>query len=182
MSKKISLTNRDPIIESQRWLCVSYLYPTMADGSKTNGFIKFRGAFSTMDEAKEHCQKLQKEDPDHDIYVTENFSWLPCRPPSNTDNIEEIYGNEELNDLIRANKENQLQAKKAMEEKIMNDKLKVKEEHNIDVDHDFKEPNESTNQPGPIGDLPTQEQLNSPKVNLSPSLSHEDSKKFKTQE
>jgi len=70
--------------------------------------LKIRGAYSTKEEADMRAKKLQKADPDHNIYVGQVGKWLPWDPkPSEVG--EQEYAEEQLNTLMKKYKENEEQ-------------------------------------------------------------------------
>jgi len=70
--------------------------------------LKIRGAYSTKEEADMRAKKLQKSDPDHNIYVGQVGKWLPWDPkPSEVG--EQEYAEEQLNTLMKKYKENEEQ-------------------------------------------------------------------------
>lgn len=106
-TKNIDYLDEDPIIESQKWICVSFLSPEAVKNCKLSGF-KFRGAFATRQEAEAHAKEIQEKlDPDFHIYVGEGFKWLPWnQDPETVENQE--YHEKELNELMKTTKENLL--------------------------------------------------------------------------
>lgn len=115
--KKIIYLDADPIIESQKYICISFLSPKNVKNFKAikgceDGALKFRGAFPTFEEAKDHAKELQEKlDPDFHIFVGEGFKWIPMNPDPETLEDQEYY-EKELNELMKAQKENILQQKK----------------------------------------------------------------------
>lgn len=70
--------------------------------------LKIRGAYSTKEEADIRAKKLQKADPDHNIYVGQVGKWLPWDPkPSEIG--EQEYAEDQLNTLMKKYKENEEQ-------------------------------------------------------------------------
>jgi hypothetical protein len=68
--------------------------------------LKIRGAYSTREEADMRAKKLQKADPDHNIFVGQVGKWLPWDPaPSQIPDQE--YAEEQLNTLMKKYKENE---------------------------------------------------------------------------
>jgi hypothetical protein len=68
--------------------------------------MKVRGSYSTQEEATARAKKLQRNDPIHNIFVAEVGKWLAWDPnPSQVANQE--YQEEQLNDLMKAYKENE---------------------------------------------------------------------------
>ena len=70
--------------------------------------LKIRGAYSTKEEADMRAKKLQKSDPDHNIYVGQVGKWLPWDPKP-SDVGEQEYAEEQLNTLMKKYKENEEQ-------------------------------------------------------------------------
>jgi DNA repair exonuclease SbcCD ATPase subunit len=105
--KKIDYLDEDPAIRGQEWICVSFLSPEGVKNCNIRGF-KFRGAFGTRLEAEAHAKQIQEKlDPDFHIYVGEGFKWLPWdQDPETVENQE--YHEKELNELMKASKENLL--------------------------------------------------------------------------
>lgn len=129
--KKIDYLDEDPAIESQKWICVSFLSPEAVKNCKLRGF-KFRGAFATRQEAEAHAKEIQEKlDPDFHIYVGEGFKWLPWdQDPETVENQE--YHEKELNELMKATKENLL-LKKQHENERKKQKIQAAMEENIAV-------------------------------------------------
>jgi hypothetical protein len=74
--------------------------------------IKFRGAFSTYDEACKHAEKLRSVDPYHNIYVMESGKWCPFLVEDNDKYVKQTeHGNEQLNNMMKKYMENQEKAK-----------------------------------------------------------------------
>jgi hypothetical protein len=94
---------------------------------KSNIFaVKIRGAFASKEAAEAHAGRLMKLDPSFDVWVVDMYSWLPLPPPSNTDNMDVIYQEQYLNDLVKGYKENQELAKQQFyerKEKVLKDGL-----------------------------------------------------------
>ena len=68
--------------------------------------LKIRGTYSTKEEAVSRSKKLQRLDPNHNIFVGEVGKWLPWDPePSHVK--EQEYAEEELNTLMKKYKENE---------------------------------------------------------------------------
>lgn len=70
--------------------------------------LKIRGAYGAKEEAESRAKKLQKADPDHNIYVGQVGKWLPWDPnPSSIADHE--YAEDQLNTLMKKYKENEEQ-------------------------------------------------------------------------
>ena len=68
--------------------------------------LKIRGSYGQKEEAESRAKKLQKMDPDHNIYVGQVGKWLPWDPaPSAIP--EQEYAEEQLNTLMKKYKENE---------------------------------------------------------------------------
>lgn len=129
--KKIDYLDEDPAIDSQKWICVSFLSPEAVKNCKLRGF-KFRGAFGTRQEAEAHAKEIQEKlDPDFHIYVGEGFKWLPWdQDPETVENQE--YHEKELNELMKATKENLL-LKKQHENERKKQKIQAALDKNTNV-------------------------------------------------
>ena len=124
--KVIDYLDEDRTIPGQEFVCVSFLSPEGIKNCTIRG-VKFRGAFHTLEEAQAHAKRLHSLDEDFHIYVGEGFKWLPWEPdPSKVK--DEVFHNEELNELARAHKENQVKAKDEHELRIKREKERMKEE------------------------------------------------------
>jgi hypothetical protein len=136
--KDIDYLDDDPVIHGQEWICVSFLSPEGIKNCKMRG-LKFRGAFSTREEAENHAKMIQEKlDPDFHIFVGEGFKWLPWNPePDSVENQE--YYEKELNDLMKSTKENlylkkqhENERKKKFMEQAMENKQKLTEQQRAD--------------------------------------------------
>lgn len=68
--------------------------------------LKIRGTYSSKEEAVARSKKLQRLDPNHNIFVGEVGKWLPWDPePSQV--AEQEYAEEKLNTLMKKYKENE---------------------------------------------------------------------------
>jgi hypothetical protein len=78
---------------------------------KANGFrstlhgLKVRGVYSTQEQAAARAKALNKKDPAFDIYVAELGAWLPWDFDS-SEIEDQDYGNDQLNKLMQAYREN----------------------------------------------------------------------------
>jgi hypothetical protein len=74
--------------------------------------LKFRGAFSTYNEACDHCKKLNTVDPYHNVYVMEANKWCAFMVDDNDKYVKQTeYANDQLNDMMKKYVENQEKAK-----------------------------------------------------------------------
>ena len=107
----------DPIsVPNQSFTLISVVSPSSNQKSDKIG-LKIRGSFGSQEAADKHAKKLQKLDPMFDIYVVETGAWLLLPPP--TDDIEQVYGEKFLNELITEHKDNQIEAKAHFEQRKM---------------------------------------------------------------
>lgn len=78
---------------------------------KANGFrstlhgLKIRGVYPTQEQAAARAKALNKKDPAFDIYVAEMGAWLPWDFDS-SEIEDQDYGNDQLNKLMQAYREN----------------------------------------------------------------------------
>ena len=113
--KKIDYLDEDTPISTQKWVCISFLSPEGIRNCKVRG-LKFRGSYSTKEEANERASYLQKVDPDFHVFVGEIGKWLPWDPDPNS--IEDqVYKEDELNKLMKNYKENLVRAKEVETER-----------------------------------------------------------------
>jgi DNA repair exonuclease SbcCD ATPase subunit len=109
-TKNIDLLDEDPIIQSQRYCCFSFLSSRNVKNCKRSAF-KFRGAFATEEEAKKHAEEIQQKlDSDFHVFVGEGFKWMEFDPDPESVETQE-YKEKEINGLMKNYKE-QLMLKK----------------------------------------------------------------------
>lgn len=70
--------------------------------------LKIRGSYGSQEEATARAKKLQRQDPIHNIYVAEVGKWLAW-DPSPHEVAEQEYAEDQLNDLMKAYKQNEEQ-------------------------------------------------------------------------
>jgi hypothetical protein len=68
--------------------------------------LKIRGSYGQKEEAEARAKKLQKMDPDHNIYVGQVGKWLPWDPSPSAIPDQE-YAEDQLNNLMKKYKENE---------------------------------------------------------------------------
>jgi hypothetical protein len=97
--------------------------------------LKVRGTYATHKEASIRAKKLQKSDPNHNVFVGQVGYWLPWDP--NPEHIaEQEYADKELNELMKRYNENQEKKKELFEtEKAM--KIQKAKEENEKKKKDF---------------------------------------------
>ena len=132
---EVSTFKRDPPIEKQNYVCLSFISPEGISNCKVRA-IKVRGVFDTIEEANKKAMELSEYEPEYDIYVGEVGKWLPYNPDPYEHAQEQKYQEEGLQELMDAYKEmleksNKLQ--KEFKEKSINDATVLKHEKE-DVD------------------------------------------------
>tara|TARA_Y200000002_G_C22629179_1_gene641672 strand:+ start:67 stop:1074 length:1008 start_codon:yes stop_codon:yes gene_type:complete len=136
---KISYLKEDEQIGGQLFYCISFLTPEQLENSenkekfKVRGF-KIRGMFSNEENAKQHCIKLHKLDPYHNIYIAQTGHWVSWS--DNIENAEDFeYSNKDLNNLMKSHKENQEKASlfnSELKNNMMNESLNsLKKNENV---------------------------------------------------
>jgi hypothetical protein len=146
--EEIDYLTEDPVIEEQKYVCVSFLKPSSIIEEKRPkdlsvcGF-KVRGGYSTYEEAKARADFLNKCDPYHNIYIAEMGKWCPFEDdPEKAKDAE--YMNKDLNKLMKSYWNQQTEAKQFHElrkqdmiKKALDDVNKRKEENDLaEVDAD----------------------------------------------
>lgn len=114
-SKNIVYLKDDDVLNKQNFVCLSFITPELIKNCKVRG-LKVRGVYATEEEARNRCRELNKIDPDFNIYVAPVGTWVPWSDdPEKAEDTE--YANEELNNLMKAYKENQVKAKMLHEQR-----------------------------------------------------------------
>lgn len=132
MSKKVDYLTEDSLNPSdQLFVCVSFFskhYVKQAiennndyrkeedkeEYSTENDVLafKFRGAFSTYEDACEHAKILRDVDKYHNVYVMESGKWCAFMVSEDEKYVNQTeHANEELNDMMKKYMENQIKAK-----------------------------------------------------------------------
>lgn len=94
----------------QKFCCISFL--TDKENKTSLCGIKIRGSFATYDEACAHAKNLQQVDEYFNVFVGEVGKWLPFDPEPDSEAVKNSeYGNEQLNQMMKAYMENQEKAK-----------------------------------------------------------------------
>jgi len=102
-------------VPGQNWACVSFVSPTSNQKNNSIG-MKIRGIFDKQEEAIEYVKKLIRLDPTFDIFICEMYNW--CLVPPDPDLIkDQVYQEEQLNNLVSEYRKNQIYAKEHFEER-----------------------------------------------------------------
>lgn len=127
--------NEDPSILNQNWVCVSFLSPEGIRNCTVRG-LKIRGVYSTKEEADKRAAELTDIDPDFHVFVGEVGKWLPWDPDPNSV-TDQVYQEQELNNLMKGYKENMNKAEK-MERQRKGDMIEkaAREEQSRNATHD----------------------------------------------
>lgn len=114
-NQDVDYLTEDPIINDQKFMCISLLKPSSIDDKNkdkniTVCGIKMRGSYDTYEEAKTRAEFLQKCDPYHNIYIGEVGKWCPFEDnPEKAKDYE--YMNKDLNNLMKSYWKQQEEAK-----------------------------------------------------------------------
>jgi hypothetical protein len=111
-SKKIEYLKEDDVTD-QKYYCISFLTSDQlvkkSDLLDVRGF-KVRGMYSNEEDAKERCKNLYNVESTINTYVGNIGHWVAWE--DNSENAEDFeYANNDLNNLMKAHKENQEKVK-----------------------------------------------------------------------
>ena len=98
MVKELKTLPNDEPIESQKYVVFSFVTPENVKGMTECAFM-FRGAFATIEEAREHAKKLQQINGDFNIFVGEGFKWTYFNQDVNKC-VDVVYREERLNEIM----------------------------------------------------------------------------------
>jgi uncharacterized protein YeaC (DUF1315 family) len=127
--------DEDPVIQSQRFAVLSYVIPNEEDPkgkglmSNATPMIKIRGSYPTITDCESRIKKLQKIDEVFNMYVVEIGKWgslLTQEQVENNDEVEVVYREEFMNELIKGRKEQKENKDKAFQKR--KDELKTRAE------------------------------------------------------
>ena len=98
------------------------------DGLLNMHGLKVRGTYDTLREAQMKAKKLQVNDKNFHVFVGQVGYWLPWNPEADDISNQE-YGESQLNELVKAHKQNQDEAQEHFEERkrMLQKDSKVKE-------------------------------------------------------
>lgn len=96
-TKELKTLPNDEVIESQKYTIFSFITPK--NGLKESAFM-FRGAFPTIEKAKEYAKHLQEVNGDFNIFIGEGFKWTYFN--DDLDKCTDInYKEERLNEIMK---------------------------------------------------------------------------------
>lgn len=111
----IDYLNEDQPISGQKYALISIIGPHMPQKSDVWA-IKIKGTSHSEEAADKLGHRLQQLDPDIDIHRVPVGVFFPLAiDPSLSDNI--VYQNEQLNEIVKKNKENRIDARDHFEER-----------------------------------------------------------------
>ena len=95
--------------------------------TSTHG-VKVRGVFPSQEEAGMRCKMLREIDPNHNIYVGPVGVWVPWEPEAyRTGKVD--YMEDELNQLMHKKMENETEAKKHFDKRVLDSKKQAIEDN-----------------------------------------------------
>jgi hypothetical protein len=96
----------DPPLKGQEYALFSFLSPEGIMNCNVRA-VKFRGAFPTIEKAKEYCAELEHKDKYFKIFLGETGKWLDFDPPS--EKVEqEVTSNKKHQKIIDAQREQRM--------------------------------------------------------------------------
>jgi len=93
--------------------------------------LKVRGTYETLDEAKMRAEEVRLEDPTFHVFVAPVGYWVPFNP-INLDEMESVYQEEYLNEIVKENLEQKKKINKAFEERKLGYIQKSKKKHTLE--------------------------------------------------
>ena len=137
--------DEDKVDDSQKYSLFSFLSPEGIMNCNIRA-VKFRGAFSSMEEAEKAVKELEKEDPYFKIFIGESGKWLEFDPPvervekeKSTNKQQQRIIDEQrkqrmakMNELAGKHKQNIDKKEKGKKERIEESKKSGAADHEID--------------------------------------------------
>ena len=130
--------------------CYKYSDKLQADFDKENDLktnirgVKVRGVYQTEQEARRRAKSLQSRDSSFNVFIGPVGYWLPWNPCADKIQDEEFM-NEELNNMIKKYKENEINKDKLYEEEKRN-KVKEAMEKNKQIEEENQRKREQEEQ------------------------------------
>lgn len=133
----------------QNYALVSFVSPESAQKFSKIA-MKIRGVFGTLEEARQHCDRVMKTDPKFDVFVVQMYNWVVV-PPDREMIEDEVYQEEFLNNMMKEYKENRVLAQQHFQERkheMMNrpDVNKELNEKRLEEEEKNNEKNENENE------------------------------------
>ena len=133
---KIDYLNEDQPINGQKYALISIIGPHTNQKSDVWA-IKIKGTAPSEDAADAMGKRLQQLDPDVDIHRVPVGVFFPLAiDPTIADNV--VYQDEQLNEIVRKNKENRLDARDHFEQRkrdMMEDAIREGKDQNTTQEH-----------------------------------------------
>ena len=107
---EIDYLTEDKPISGQEYGVYSFLSPEGVKGCNVRAF-KNRGNFGSYEEASAYAEKLRNDEPAFNVFVGENFKWMPFDPDPNVIKDNNNYYEPKLQELMKGTLENQEKAK-----------------------------------------------------------------------
>jgi hypothetical protein len=119
--------DEDNVIGNQKFFVLSYMLPANPEDQPT---LKVRGSFSTVEECEKRIKRLQSEDKYFNMYIAEVGKWgvLMTDEQIKKQDIENVYADGKLNELIKGYKENKDKLDLANAERTESMKQKARQE------------------------------------------------------
>lgn len=97
--------DEDSVISNQKFFVLSYILPK---NSNDQPLFKVRGSFSCVEDCEKRIKRLQSQDRYFNMYIAEVGKWgsLLTADQLKAEDIESIYNNKQMNDIVRGHKEN----------------------------------------------------------------------------
>ena len=114
----VDYLEEDPVINSQKFGIMSYILPR--NDEKGTPMIKFRGAYSSVEDCESRIKKLQTIDQTFNIFVFEVGKWgalLTDEQIRGNEEINEVYQNEFMNQLVKSRQDEEELKNKAFEDR-----------------------------------------------------------------
>lgn len=123
----VDYLDEDPVITKQQYAIMSYVLPKDPSDSP---MVKFRGAFSSVEECKNKIQRLQSIDTYFNMYIIEVGKWgaLLTNEALENEDLTQEYKDEKMNDMMKAYKQERDKAADEFEKRKREMVNKAKEE------------------------------------------------------
>lgn len=121
-------TDPDEIMaKNQYFSLVSFIAPKGARQRGNALYLKFRGSFASIEEAKLHARTINERDPDFDIHIVKNGAWLQLPPPTEVyDEVPMEYNQDKLQSTMEGYYRQIAAQKTALDQRVKQAKDKMK--------------------------------------------------------
>ncbi len=110
-------------VPAQNYALVSFVSPQSTQRAPMSGF-RIYGCFETLEEAKAHAERANRDAGEFDIYVAEMYRWCPWYP-NPLDVQEPVYSDPQLDTMLREHRAAQVTAQAAFDERVVGDAEKA---------------------------------------------------------